>query len=147
MPLDLDPLEQRLVGVLIEKEATVPESYPLTVNSLVLGANQKSNRDPVTDVQDYQVEGAIKSLLIKGWIVELERGGSRTKRYAHQAERQLGVGKGELAILTELLIRGPQTPTELKTRCEREEISRQRFCFGELHDGARAALRVRHILA
>ena len=71
MPLDLDPLEQRLVGVLIEKEATVAESYPLTVNSLVSGANQKSNRDPQLDVQDYEVEGALKSLLLKGWVLVL----------------------------------------------------------------------------
>jgi uncharacterized protein YceH (UPF0502 family) len=86
MPLDLDPLEQRLVGVLIEKQLTVPESYPLTVNSLVAGANQKSNRDPPMEAQDYQVEGALKSLLAKGWALELEREGGRTRRYAHQAE-------------------------------------------------------------
>src|SRR5687767_8472322 len=119
MPLDLDPLEQRLVGVLIEKEATVPESYPLTVNALVQGSNQKSNRDPEMRVQDYEVEGAIKSLLVKGWILEHEKGGGRTRRYTHQAEQQLGVGKAELALLTELMLRGSQTPTELKTRCAR----------------------------
>ena len=62
MPLDLDPLEQRLVGVLIEKETTVPETYPLTVNALVAGSNQKSNRDPEMRVQDYEIEGALKSL-------------------------------------------------------------------------------------
>ena len=119
MPLDLDPLEQRLVGVLLEKEATVPETYPLTVNALVQGANQKSNRDPEMRVQDYEVEGALKSLLVKGWILEHEREGGRTRRYGHQAGQQLGVGKPELAILTELMLRGPQTPGELKTRCER----------------------------
>lgn len=119
MPLDLDPLEQRLVGVLIEKELSVPESYPLTVNSLVAGANQKSNRDPSMDAQDYQVEGALKSLLAKGWALELEREGGRTRRYAHQAETHLSVGKAELAILAELLLRGPQAPGELKTRAER----------------------------
>jgi len=119
MPLDLDPLEQRLVGVLIEKEMTVPESYPLTVNALVVGANQKSNRDPHMDAQDYQIEGALKSLLAKGWALELEREGGRTRRYAHQAETYLSVGKSELAILAELLLRGPQAPGELKTRAER----------------------------
>lgn len=119
MPLDLDPLEQRIVGVLIEKEATVPEAYPLTVNALVAGCNQKSNRDPHLEVQDYQVEGALKSLLLKAWVLELEKEGGRTRRYAHQADKQLGLGKGDLALLTELLVRGPQTPQELKTRCER----------------------------
>lgn len=119
MPLDLDPLEQRLVGVLIEKESTVPETYPLTVNALVQGANQKSNRDPEMRVQDYEVEGALKSLLQKGWTLEHEKDGGRVRRYAHQAGSQLGVGKAELALLAELLLRGPQTPTELKTRCER----------------------------
>jgi hypothetical protein len=119
MPLDLDALEQRLVGVLIEKETTVPDSYPLTVLGLVTGANQKNNRDPVLDVQDYAVEGALKSLLVKGWALELEREGGRTRRYAHQADKQLGVGKAELALLAELLVRGPQSPGELKTRAER----------------------------
>ncbi len=119
MPLDLDPLEQRVIGVLIEKEATVPESYPLTINSIVLGCNQKSNRDPHLEVQDYEVEGAVRSLLLKSWVQEWEKEGGRTRRYAHLADRQLGVGKAELAILTELLVRGPQTPQELKTRSER----------------------------
>ena len=119
MPLDLDPLEQRLVGVLLEKEATVPESYPLTVNSLVTGSNQKSNRDPEMKVQDYEVEGAVKSLLVKGWLLEMERDGGRTRRYAHQADKQLALGKPDLAILAELMLRGPQTPTELATRCAR----------------------------
>jgi uncharacterized protein YceH (UPF0502 family) len=119
MPLDLDPLEQRLVGVLLEKEATVPETYPLTVNALVAGSNQKSNRDPELRVQDYEVEGALKSLLVKGWVLEHEREGGRTRRYAHQADKQLALGKAELAVLAELLLRGPQTPTELATRCAR----------------------------
>jgi uncharacterized protein YceH (UPF0502 family) len=119
MPLDLDPLEQRLVGVLLEKEATVPETYPLTVNALVSGANQKSNRDPELKVQDYEVEGALKSLLTKGWILELEREGGRTRRYAHQAGQQLALGKPDLAIVAELLLRGPQTTAELATRCAR----------------------------
>lgn len=132
MPLDLDPLEQRIVGVLIEKEATVPESYPLTIHALVAGCNQKSNRDPQLEVQDYEVEGAIKSLLVKGWVLEHEKEGGRTRRYTHQAEQQLGLGKADLALLTELLVRGPQAPGELKTRCERmtpmgsaEEVERR----------------------
>jgi uncharacterized protein YceH (UPF0502 family) len=132
MPLDLDPLEQRLVGVLIEKETTVPDAYPLTVLGLVTGANQKNNRDPVTSVQDYHVEGALKSLLQKGWVLELEREGGRTRRYAHQADKQLGVGRHELALLAELLLRGPQAPGELRTRAERmapqtspEEVERR----------------------
>lgn len=119
MSIHLDALEQRIVGVLVEKELTVPETYPLTVNALVAGCNQKSNRDPHLEVQDYEVEGALKSLLLKGWLVELEREGGRTRRYAHQADKQLGVGKADLAVLTELLVRGPQTPQELKTRGDR----------------------------
>jgi uncharacterized protein YceH (UPF0502 family) len=119
MPIDLDPLEQRLVGVLIEKETTVPESYPLTVNGLVVGSNQKNNREPQMEVQDYEIEGALKSLLMKGWILEHDRDGGRTRRYAHQADTQLGVGKAELALLAELLLRGPQAPGELARRAER----------------------------
>ena len=114
------------------------------------GCNQKSNRDPQLEVQDYEVEGAIKSLLVKGWVLEHEKEGGRTRRYAHQAEQQLGLGKAELALLTELLVRGPQAPGELKTRCERmapmgaaEEVERRlvraRGAAGALRAAAGAA--------
>jgi uncharacterized protein YceH (UPF0502 family) len=85
----------------------------------VAGTNQKSNRDPEMHAEDYEIEGALRSLREKGWIVQMEREGGRALRWAHQAERQLGVDGHDLAILAELLLRGPQTPQELKTRCSR----------------------------
>jgi hypothetical protein len=118
MPLDLDSLEQRIVGVLIEKELTVPESYPLTLNALVAGCSQKSNRDPVMAPEDYEIEGALRSLMDKAWVTRREVGG-RTMRYAHEVGEQLGVGEAGLALLGELLCRGPQAPGYLKTRASR----------------------------
>ncbi len=119
MPLDLDELEQRIIGVLIEKELTVPDGYPLTVNALVAGCNQKSNRDPVMTVEDYEVEGALRSLMDKDWVTRQESHGGRAMRYAHEVRQQLGVEKPALAILSELLCRGPQAPGYLKTRASR----------------------------
>ncbi len=119
MALDLDRLQQRIVGVLAEKEATVPETYPLTLNALVAGCNQKSNRDPQMSVEPYEAEGALFALMDSGWVVRVEKIGARTVRYEHRAREQLGVTDAELAILTELLIRGAQSPGELKTRAGR----------------------------
>jgi len=119
MGIDLDTLEQRMIGSLIEKELTTPEQYPLSVNALVAACNQKSNRDPKMNVEDYDVEGAIRSLMDKGWVTRREMHGSRVMRYAHEAGAQLGVTKADLAILCELLCRGPQAPGALKTRCSR----------------------------
>lgn len=119
MPLDLDRLQQRIVGVLAEKEMTVPESYPLTLNALVAGCNQKSNRDPHMEAEPYEVEGALHALMDRGWVVQVERAGGRASRYEHRAREQLGVDREDLAILSELLDRGAQTPGELKTRAGR----------------------------
>jgi len=119
MSLRLDRLQQRIIGVLIEKQYTVPDAYPMTVNGLVSGCNQKSNRDPQMQVEDFEVEGALHALRDSGWVVLVERDGGRTLRYSHQAKQQLGVDREDLAILSELLCRGPQAPGALKTRCSR----------------------------
>jgi len=119
MSIRLDTLEQRIVGVLIEKALTVPDGYPLTLNSLISGCNQKSNRDPQMNVEDYAVEGALRALMDGDWVVRYERDGGHVMRYAHQAKEQLGVEVADLAILAELLCRGPQSPGELKTRASR----------------------------
>lgn len=132
MALSLDPTERRIVGCLVEKETTVPEAYPLTLNSLVLACNQKSNRDPHTDWAEHFVDGALRSLMDKGWVQQLELAGSRTRRFAHLAGDQLGVDGHDLAILAELLLRGPQSAKELETRAARmrpfaslEEVERR----------------------
>ncbi len=119
MSIRLDTLEQRIVGVLIEKALAVPDAYPLTLNALLAGCNQKSNRDPHMNVEEYEIEGALRALMDRDWVVRHERDGSRVMRYAHQAKEQLGVEVGDLAILSELLCRGPQSPGELKTRASR----------------------------
>lgn len=119
MPLDLDRLEQRILGVLVEKEKTVPDTYPLTVNALVAGCNQKSNRDPFMSVESYEVEGALRSLMDRGLVVHVEKAGGRTPRYEHRLREQLAVDEAEVAILAELLNRGDQSPGELKTRAGR----------------------------
>ncbi len=119
MGIELDRLEQRVIGSLIEKELTTPDQYPLSINALVAACNQKSNRDPKMNVEDYDVEGAIRALMDRGWVTRREMHGSRVMRYAHEAGTQLGVTKPDLAILCELLCRGPQAPGALKTRCSR----------------------------
>ncbi len=119
MAIELDTLQQRIVGALIEKQLTVPDGYPLTINALVAACNQKSNRDPVMSVEDYDVEGAIRSLMDRDWVTRRESMGSRTMRYAHEAKTQLALEVEDLAILSELLCRGPQAPGALKTRCTR----------------------------
>ena len=122
MRAQLDRTEQRILGVLIEKEMTVPETYPLTLNSLVAGCNQKSNREPTTSFEEFEVQGAITSLCLKDWVAR--RDGSRATKFIHQVEARLGVGPAEKAILAELLVRGPQTPTELKARVARMGVHR-----------------------
>lgn len=119
MSIELDPLEQRIVGALIEKQLTVPDAYPLTLKALVAACNQKSNRDPFLSVEDYDVEGALRSLMDSGWVTRQEPFHGRTMRYAHETSSQLGVELEDLAILSELLCRGPQAPGALKTRASR----------------------------
>lgn len=111
----LDRTEQRIVGVLIEKALSVPDSYPLSENALLDGCNQKSNRDPVMDLQPFQLAGALLSLREKGWVVRVE-GGGRATRYRHQVVERLGLSAAELAVFAELLLRGPQAPGALKPR-------------------------------
>src|SRR5262245_5469937 len=119
MSLSLDRTERRVVGCLIEKELSVPEAYPLTVNALVLACNQKSNRDPEMSLAEHEVAGAVQSLMAKGWVAELEMTGARTRRYAHKAREQLAIDEQDLAIVAELLLRGPQSPPELEKRAAR----------------------------
>lgn len=119
MAIELDVLEQRIIGALIEKELTTPDHYPLTLQALVAACNQKSNREPKMDVEDFEVEGALRALMDRGWVSRVERFGARAMRYAHEAATQLGVTKADLALLAELLCRGPQAPGALKTRSSR----------------------------
>lgn len=117
MRAQLDRTQQRILGVLIEKELTVPDTYPLSMNALVLGCNQKTCRDPVSELEEFEVEGAMTSLCLSDWGARRE--GSRVVKYVHRIETKLGVTPAEKAILAELLLRGPQTANELRTRIAR----------------------------
>jgi uncharacterized protein YceH (UPF0502 family) len=116
----LTPRERRVLGVLVEKAKTTPEYYPLTVAALVAGCNQKSNRDPVTNYDADDVEATLQGLRQKGAAILVEAGG-RVPRWKHTLYDWLKVGKVELAIVAELLLRGPQTEGELRTRASRME--------------------------
>jgi uncharacterized protein YceH (UPF0502 family) len=114
-PLTL--LETRVLGTLYEKQHTVPDSYPLTLNALVSGANQKTSRSPVIEASDAEVHAALDSL--KSANLVMETSGGRVSRYSHNLERVLQVPSQSAAILTVLMLRGPQTAGELRINCER----------------------------
>lgn len=111
------PVEARVLGVLIEKEKTVPDSYPMSVNTLMLGCNQKTARDPVMAVSESEVIASIEGLKSHSLIVESS--GGRVMRYAHNARRALKLPEQSVALLAMLMLRGPQTAGELRLNCDR----------------------------
>jgi len=113
----LSLLEARVLGVLIEKAHTVPDSYPLSLNSLTLGCNQKTARDPVLNATEAEVQDAANAL--KALHLVFEASGSRVTRYEHNAGRALALPSQSIALLATLLLRGPQTVSELRTASER----------------------------
>jgi uncharacterized protein YceH (UPF0502 family) len=116
----LTPRERRVLGVLVEKAKTTPEYYPMTIAAIVSGSNQKSNRDPVVNYDSDDVEEILQSLRKKGAVVMVEAGG-RVVRWKHMLYDWLMVSKVELAVLAELLLRGPQTEGDLRARASRME--------------------------
>ncbi|MSR61628.1 MAG: DUF480 domain-containing protein [Planctomycetes bacterium] len=117
--LELDGIEARLLGVLIEKEFTTPEQYPLSLNALLAGANQKSNRAPVLELGEAEIAAAIERLRRKSLVGASHASGSRTERYKHAAGVVWSLTPGELAVLAELFLRGAQMPGELRGRADR----------------------------
>ena len=116
----LNPTQRRVLGVLMEKALTQPEYYPMTVNAIVAGCNQKSNRDPVMELDEVTVDATLDELRERKLVSQvLPAPGARSSRYKHEAEAVFGWAPRERAILTELLLRGPQTIGELRTRCVR----------------------------
>ena len=113
----LSLLETRVLGVLAEKQRTVPDSYPLTLNALISGCNQKSSRDPVIEASESEIAVALDSLRVLSLIVETS--GGRASRYGHNIERVLQIPTQSTALLTMLMLRGPQTAGELRINCER----------------------------
>jgi uncharacterized protein YceH (UPF0502 family) len=118
-PPELSAPEQRVLGCLIEKRRTTPDTYPLSINALRLACNQSTNRDPVLDYDEHTVREAAQRLSRRGLARLASGAGSRAIKYRHLAEEGLGLGEAELAVLCVLLLRGPQTPGELKARTER----------------------------
>ncbi len=113
----LTPLEARVLGVLVEKHATVPDTYPLSLNSLVAGCNQKTARDPVLNASESDVLAAIDGL--KSQSLVFETSGGRVSKYEHNAARGLNVPTAAAALLAALMLRGPQTLAELRANAER----------------------------
>lgn len=123
MLVQLTPLQCRLIGVLLEKETTTPDQYPLSLNSLTLGCNQKSNRDPVLSLEESEVLDVVNELIEMKIINEHSGFGSRVSKYKHRfCNTEFGdlkFTRQQLGIVCVMLLRGPQTPGELKTRTNR----------------------------
>lgn len=113
----MNPIEARVLGTLMEKARTVPDSYPLTLNSLMLGCNQKTSRDPLMELGESQIAVALDALKSKGLVREAS--GGRTTRYEHNFQRVLGVPEQSAVLLGLLMLRGPQTSGELRLNTER----------------------------
>ncbi|MSU80065.1 MAG: DUF480 domain-containing protein [Gemmataceae bacterium] len=111
--------ERRVLGVMVEKAKTTPDVYPMSVNGIVVGSNQKSNRDPILNLSDDDVENTLSALQPKGYVTRIQ--GGRVERWRHNLYDLWSVNKVELAILVELLLRGPQTDGELRQRASRME--------------------------
>jgi uncharacterized protein len=115
----LSPAEARVLGSLVEKAMTTPEHYPLTPNALVAACNQRSNRDPVVDYDEATVAAALRSLEDRGLAGPTRSPGGRSVKYVHRAAGTLQIDDRQLALLAVLLLRGPQTPGELRSRTDR----------------------------
>jgi len=114
-----NPIEARVISTLVEKQITTPNNYPLTLTSLTTACNQKSNRHPVTDLTEEEVVRALFRLRELNIAWEKAPAGSRVMKYSHDISQQFDFTDQQLAVITELMLRGPQTPGELRTRCER----------------------------
>ncbi len=123
MDIQLNAIEARLIGSLLEKERTTPEQYPLSLNALTNACNQKSSRDPVMDLDESTVQETLDALVRRGLVMNKSGFGSRVTKYQHRfCNTEFGTLKltdGEIAVICVLLLRGPQTPGELRTRAER----------------------------
>jgi uncharacterized protein len=126
--VDADAVELRILGCLIEKQRTTPDAYPLSLNSLRLACNQSTNRDPVVEYDEPTIRAALERLGRKGWTRLASGPGSRAAKYRHLLDEALQLTPSELAVVAVLMLRGPQTPGELKGRTERL------YPFGSLED-------------
>ena len=134
--MDADAVEIRVLGALIEKQRTTPDVYPLSLNSLRLACNQSTNRDPVVDYDEPTIREALQRLSRRGWVRLASGASSRAIKYRQLLDEALGLVPSELAVLGVLMLRGPQTLGELKSRSER--LHR----FGSLDDVATTLTRL-----
>jgi uncharacterized protein YceH (UPF0502 family) len=128
--------EVRILGSLIEKEITTPEYYPLSLNALINACNQKSNRDPMMSIDEDAARTALRSLEARGYAGPADNFDSRVTKYEHRLQEAFNFDRRETAILCELFLRGPQTPGELRARCERmhkfEDLNEIQLTLGRL---------------
>jgi uncharacterized protein len=117
--MEPDAIEIRVVGCLIEKQRTTPDAYPLSLNALRLACNQSTNRDPVVDYDEATVSDALRRTALRGWTRLTSGAGSRARKYRQLLNEALDLDDAEISILAVLMLRGPQTPGELKQRTER----------------------------
>ncbi|WP_394766598.1 YceH family protein [uncultured Paludibaculum sp.] len=119
MSFDLDLVEARVLGCLAEKDMATPEYYPLSLNALTNACNQKTNRDPVVSFDEVTVREALSSLRDRGLATFVSEAGSRVEKFRHRLNERFNFTRGEMSVLTVLLLRGPQTPGELRQRTDR----------------------------
>jgi uncharacterized protein YceH (UPF0502 family) len=112
-------VELRVLGCLIEKQRTTPDVYPLSLNALRVACNQSTNRDPVVDYDEATVTDALRRLALRGWTRLASGPGGRARKYRHLLDEALGLDSPQLSLIAVLMLRGSQTPGELKQRCER----------------------------
>jgi uncharacterized protein YceH (UPF0502 family) len=117
--MEPDAVEIRVLGCLVEKQRATPDVYPLSLNALRLACNQSTNRDPVVDYDEQTVVGALRRLALRGWTRLASGAGSRVRKYRHLLDDAFGLDDAEISVLAVLMLRGPQTPGELKQRTQR----------------------------
>jgi uncharacterized protein YceH (UPF0502 family) len=117
--MEPDAVEIRVIGCLIEKQRTTPDVYPLTLNALRLACNQSTNRDPVVDFDENTIRSAIDRLVHRKWATLASWSNRRSMKYRQTVDRALDLSDAEISVLAVMMLRGPQTPGELKTRTER----------------------------
>ncbi len=117
--MDPDAVEIRVLGCLVEKQHTTPDAYPLSLNALRLACNQSTNREPVVDYDEQEVVEALRRLALRGWTRLTSGAGSRARKYRHLLDQAFGLDDAEVSLLAVLMLRGPQTPGELKQRGQR----------------------------
>ncbi len=136
-------MEIRVLGCLVEKQHTTPDAYPLSLNALRLACNQSTNRDPVVDYDEAAVVDALRRLALRGWTRLASGAGSRARKYRHLLDDAFGLDDAEVSLLAVLMLRGPQTPGELKQRGQRlhdfADLAAVQATLERLVDGGHAA--------